>query len=145
MLHSVAVGIGVAATVLISTLAAFWFVRHRGRGARILFYALIGTMALPPPVFIIPLFVLIADHGLSSSLVVLGLVYAGWNSSFGLYLVHTYMKGLPGDVFEAAEIDGASSIQLLTRVLLPLSFPVLARSLCSASWRPGRTSSSRSS
>ena len=127
MLHSlVAVGVGVVVTVAISTLGAFWFTRHRGRLARVLRYALIGTMALPPPVFIIPLFILLADHGLSSNLLVLGLVYAGWNASFGLYLVYTYMNGLPNEVIEAARIDGASPLQLFVRVLLPLSRPVLA-------------------
>jgi ABC-type glycerol-3-phosphate transport system permease component len=127
MLHSlVAVGIGVVVTVAISTLGAFWFTRHRGRFARVLRYALIGTMALPPPVFIVPLFILLSDRGLSSNLTVLGLVYAGWNASFGLYLVYTYMNGLPTDVIEAARIDGASALQLFLRVLLPLSRPVLA-------------------
>jgi ABC-type glycerol-3-phosphate transport system permease component len=127
MLHSlVAVGIGVVVTVAISTLGAFWFTRHQGRFARFLRYALIGTMALPPPVFIVPLFILLSDRGLSSNLIVLGLVYAGWNASFGLYLVYTYMNGLPTDVIEAARIDGASARQLFLRVLLPLSMPVLA-------------------
>ncbi len=127
MLHSlVAVGVGVAATVAVSAAGAFWFFLHEGWPARVLRYVLIGTIALPPPVFIIPLFVLLSDHSATDNLLVLGLVYAGWNASFGLYLIYTYFKGLPPDVIEAARVDGASLLQLLWKVMLPLSRPVLA-------------------
>jgi ABC-type glycerol-3-phosphate transport system permease component len=127
MLHSaIAVGVAVVVTVGISAAGAFWFLGHDGRVARVARYCLIGTMALPPPVFIIPLFVLISAHGLANSLVVVGLVYAGWNASFGLYLTYAYFRGLPAEVLEAAEVDGASRLQLLWRVIVPLSKPVLA-------------------
>jgi ABC-type glycerol-3-phosphate transport system permease component len=127
MLHSaIAVAVAVVVTVLISAAGAFWFLRHEGRLARLARYALIGTMALPPPVFIIPLFVLLSSNGLSNSLIALGIVYAGWNGSFGLYLTYAYYRGLPPEVLEAAEVDGATGAQLLFRVLIPLSKPMLA-------------------
>ena len=127
MLHSaVAVGVAVVVTVGISAAGAFWFLGHDGRLARTLRYSLIGTMALPPPVFIVPLFVLLSEHSLTDNLFVLGLVYAGWNASFGLYLLYAYFRGLPGEVLEAAEIDGATRVQLLMRVIMPLSKPALA-------------------
>lgn len=127
MLHSIiAVGVAVVATVAISVAGAYWFLGHDGRLSRALRVCLIGTMALPPPVFIVPLFVLLSNHGLTDNLFVLGLVYAGWNASFGLYLMYAYFRGLPGEVLEAAEVDGATQLQLLTRVIMPLSRPVLA-------------------
>jgi ABC-type glycerol-3-phosphate transport system permease component len=126
-LHSViAVLVAVAATLVVSALGAFWFLHHDGLGARLLRYGLIGTMALPPPVFIVPLFVLLSDHTLTDNLFVLGLVYAAWNASFGLYLTYAYFRGLPQEVLEAARVDGASQWQLLLRVIMPLSLPVLA-------------------
>jgi raffinose/stachyose/melibiose transport system permease protein len=126
MLHSlVAVGIAVFVTVLVSASGAFWFLRHEGRLAKLLRIGLIGTMAIPLPAFIIPLFVLLADHGLTDNLIVMGLVYAGWNSSFGLYLTYAYFKGLPPEVLEAAQIDGATVVQQLRYVVMPLSKPVL--------------------
>jgi raffinose/stachyose/melibiose transport system permease protein len=127
MLHSViAVAVAVVVTVAISAAGAFWFLGHDGRVARAARFCLIGTMALPPPVFIVPLFVLLSDHGLTDNLVVVGLVYAGWNASFGLYLTYAYFRGLPVEVLEAAEVDGATRLQLLLRVIVPLSKPVLA-------------------
>jgi raffinose/stachyose/melibiose transport system permease protein len=126
MVHSlIAVGLAVVVTVGISACGGYWFYRHRGRPAKLLLIALIGTMALPAPVFIIPLFVLLADYRATDNLVVLALVYAGANSSFGLYLVYTFLIRLPGELAEAASVDGASTLQLFTRVLLPLSRPVL--------------------
>jgi ABC-type glycerol-3-phosphate transport system permease component len=127
MLNSaIAVGIAVIVTVIISAAGAFWFLRHDGRSSRLLLYGLIGTMALPPPVFIIPLFVMLSDYGLTDNLLVLGFVYAGWNASFGLYLMLAYFRGLPPELLEAAQVDGAGVLQVLTRVIVPLSKPALA-------------------
>lgn len=128
MLNSViAVTVGVVVTAAISSAAAFWFLRHRGRLARILRTALIGTMALPPPIFVIPLFVLLADWRLTDNLVVLGFVYAAWNGGFGLYLMYSYYRGaIPPEVLEAAEVDGASAFTQYRRLVLPLSRPALA-------------------
>jgi ABC-type glycerol-3-phosphate transport system permease component len=56
----------------------------------------------------------------------LGVVYAAWNAPFGLYLMYAFFDGLPSDVLEAAQVDGANSLQSLLRVLMPLSKPALA-------------------
>jgi raffinose/stachyose/melibiose transport system permease protein len=127
-LHSIiAVGVGVVATTAISALGAYWFFLHKGRVARTLRIALIGTMALPPPIFIIPLYVLLSDANLTNNLVVLGLVYAAWNASFGLYLIHAYLqRGLPTEVLEAARVDGASVWQTFRRIVIPLLRPAIA-------------------
>ncbi len=84
-------------------------------------------MAIPPPIFVIPLFVLLADWKATNNLVVLGFVYAAWNAGFGLYLMYTYYRGaIPPEVLEAAEVDGASSMRQFVRLVLPLSRPALA-------------------
>jgi ABC-type glycerol-3-phosphate transport system permease component len=127
MLHSlVAVGVAVVATMALSAGGAYWFTRHRGRLSATLRWVLIGTMAIPPPVFIVPLFVELSDWGFTDNLFMLGVVYAAWNAPFGLYLMYAFFEGLPAEVLEAAQVDGANSVQALTRVLLPLSKPALA-------------------
>jgi raffinose/stachyose/melibiose transport system permease protein len=126
MLNSVlAVGIAVVATVVISAAGAFWFLRHEGRVASVLRWSLIALMAVPLPVYIIPLFLQLSDRGLTDNLVVMGLIYAAWNSTFGLFLMYSYFKDLPAEVIEAATIDGATLLQLLRHVIVPLSKPVL--------------------
>lgn len=128
MIHSlIAVSIAVIATVYASATAAWWFFRYRNRATSALRVVLIGSMVLPAPVFVIPLYVLISQWSLANNLVVLGFVYAAVNSSFGLYLVYTYYKrGIPREVLEAAEVDGASSVRQFVSIVIPLARPILA-------------------
>jgi ABC-type glycerol-3-phosphate transport system permease component len=128
MVHSlIAVSVAVVATVFASATAAWWFFRYRQRAASALRAVLIGTMVLPAPVFVIPLYVLVSQWSLANNLVVLGFVYAAVNSSFGLYLVYTYYKrGIPREVLEAAEVDGASSTRQFISIVVPLARPILA-------------------
>jgi ABC-type glycerol-3-phosphate transport system permease component len=123
---AIAVGLAVIVTVVISVAGAAWFMRHHGRVASALRWAVIGTMAVPVPVFIIPLFLQFNDWGIGDNLVSLAFVFAAWNASFGLYLTHAYLQGLPRDVLEAADLDGASPFQQLRHIIVPLSRPVLA-------------------
>lgn len=126
MLNSLsAVSVSVVATVCVCSLGAYWFLLKQGRFARMLRFVIIGTMAVPPPVIILPLFSILNDWNLTNNLIVLGLVYAAWNASFGLYLMYAHLKGLPGEIIEAAQIDGASFFTVFSRVLLPMSRPVL--------------------
>lgn len=127
MMHSViAVVFSVGVTVVISCAAGFWFLRHQGLGARVLRGVLVGTMALPPPVFIIPLYVLLNGLSLTDNLLVLGLVYGTTNSAFGLYLMSSYyQRGIPVDVLEASELDGASPLRQFLSVVLPLGKPAI--------------------
>jgi raffinose/stachyose/melibiose transport system permease protein/N-acetylglucosamine transport system permease protein len=83
-------------------------------------------MAIPPPVFIIPLFVELSDWGVTDNLFMLGVVYAAWNAPFGIYLMYAFFDTLPAEVLEAAQVDGANALQVLLRVLMPLSKPALA-------------------
>lgn len=94
--------------------------------ATILRTVIIGTLALPGPIFIIPLFVLLSDLGLTNNLIVLGVVYAGTTAGFGLYLMHAYYKGIPSDIIEAAQVDGASLAKQFFLIVLPLSKPAIA-------------------
>ncbi|WP_332643523.1 carbohydrate ABC transporter permease [Aeromicrobium sp.] len=121
----ICVSIAVVLTVLLSAGGAFWFLRHKGRLAATLRVLVIAMMAVPLPAFIIPLFVQLSDWNLGDNLFVLGFVFAGWASPFGIYLTYTYMKELPHEVVEAAEIDGASTWQVFWHIMVPLSKPVL--------------------
>ena len=123
----VAVTIGVIVTAAISAAAAFWFLRHTGRARPNVADLAHRNDGDPSPIFIIPLFVLLADWSATNNLVVLGLVYGAWNAGFGLYLMYTYYRGaIPPEVLEAAEVDGASSLRQFVRLVLPLSRPALA-------------------
>lgn len=121
-----AVGVSVVVTGAVSALGAFWFLRHEGRFATALRLTLIGTLALPAPVFLVPLFTVLSDLRLTDNLVVLGVVYGTANARLGVYLMLAYYRSVPREIQEAARVDGASLWQQFSRVLLPVSLPALA-------------------
>lgn len=126
-IHSlVTVTLAVPLILSISLMGGVWFLRHTSRPARIMRYVLVGSIAIPRPVIIIPLFVGLSDFGLADNLVMLAVVFAGSIAGFGLYFTHSHLRSLPIELFEAAEIDGASLWQMMLHVFLPLSKPVLA-------------------
>jgi ABC-type glycerol-3-phosphate transport system permease component len=123
----IAVGTGVAIVVVVSALAAFWFLRHSGRLANVLLGGILSLWIIPYVIYIIPLFVMLSDAELTDNLLVLGVVYGAVNVPFGLYLLYAYFRdAIPSEILQAAEVDGASPWQTFYRIVLPLSKPALA-------------------
>lgn len=128
MVNSViAVSTGVVVACGLGAAAAFWFRRHTGWYAKILLIVMIGAQVLPWTLWLIPFFINLSNWHLTNNLVVLGVVYGALNGPFATWLMWSfYRQGIPGEVLEAAEVDGAGVIQQFARVVLPLSIPGLA-------------------
>jgi len=93
------------------------------RGANaIAFYFLVGT-AIPIQLYVVPLFFLWKNFGLLNTHLGLIIIYCATSSPFATYLIRSYMVALPKEFIEAAKIDGASKFQVMTQVILPLSWP----------------------
>ena len=125
-LNSAIVGIAVTAiAVAIGALAAYALSRLRffGRGAfaRILVYAYLA----PGTMLFIPLFVMMNNLGLRDSLVGLVLAHLTFSVPFAAWLLMGYFRSIPVELEEAAMVDGASRLQALLRIVLPLSGPAL--------------------
>ncbi|MET3368006.1 UNVERIFIED_CONTAM: multiple sugar transport system permease protein [Jeotgalibacillus campisalis] len=101
---------------------AFAHLRFRGRGA--LFSIVLATMMVPAQVTIVPVFMLIRGVGLSDTL--LALIIPAIPTAFGTFLMRQYFMGLPGELAEAAAIDGASPWRTFRSVYAPLAMPGLA-------------------
>ena len=117
------------ATTLLAAGAAYGFVRFRFAGRALLLTGVICLMAIPPVVVIVPLFLLMNDLGIvnqpSSAIVAeIGLLLP-----FATFLMFTYMKELPVELFEAAEVDGASRWRQFAEIAFPLSRPALATTM----------------
>lgn len=109
--------------VVIGGLAAFALARFRFAGNNALsFYLLVGT-SMPALLFMVPLYFMWARLGLVNSLPGLIIIYAALYSPFATYLLRSFLVSIPMDYEEAARIDGASDIQVLTRIILPLAWP----------------------
>ena len=115
----------VVLSLAVSCLAAYAIARMEFRGRDALFTLSTALMAVPPVVLIVPLFVLYSQIGLISTYSGVILIYAALVAPFSVYLLVTFFRTLPQDLFDAAVMDGASHLQILIRVVLPLSLAPL--------------------
>jgi cellobiose transport system permease protein len=118
-------GVITVSTVLFCTLAGFAFAKLRFRGRGPLFAIALGTMMVPPSLGVVPLYALMASLGLAgelSSVVLPSLVAA-----FGVFFMRQYLvRALPGELLEAARMDGASSLRTFWSIVLPVARPGMA-------------------
>jgi cellobiose transport system permease protein len=118
-------GIITVSTVLFCTLAGFAFAKLRFRGRDQLFALALGTMMIPPSLGVVPLYALMASLGLAgelSSVVLPSLVAA-----FGVFFMRQYLlRALPGELLEAARMDGATSLRTFWSIVLPIARPGMA-------------------
>jgi raffinose/stachyose/melibiose transport system permease protein len=112
-------------TCIVAGLAAYALARLRvvGNGAFIT-YILVAS-SLPAQMFLVPLFFMWARVGLYDSQLGLILINTGLFSPFATLLLRSFMIGLPTELEEAARMDGANEIRVLTRVVLPNVLPGL--------------------
>lgn len=112
----------VVATV-VATLAAFAIARLRFRGRTVLLRLLVALMVIPPAVLILPLFLGMQPLGLTNTYQGVILIYAGMLIPFSVYMLSSFFRTLPAELFEAARIDGASTLRILRSIVVPLSGP----------------------
>lgn len=115
-------------TTVISGFAAFVLSRYRFRTRRFWFMFLLCGLMLAPQVSLISNFQLLQTFHLYDSYTGLILVYTAFRIPFTMYLMWSYFMTLPPDIEEAACIDGCSNLQIFTRVVAPLSKPIVATS-----------------
>jgi multiple sugar transport system permease protein len=110
-------------TVLLATLAAYAFARMEFRFGKVLFFAVLFTMAFPPYTTLIPLYRIMTQLGLVNTYTGIVLVYVSGFLPLATWILYNYMSSLPVSIEEASQVDGASRMQVLWHVVLPLSLP----------------------
>ncbi len=116
---SVAIGIPAAA------MGAYAFAQLNFKGKQILFYAYLGLLMIPWTLTLIPLFLEVKTFHLFGSPWALILPYAAGSQPLLVFLFRVFFEGLPRELFESARIDGCPEVQILLRLVAPLSLPVL--------------------
>jgi multiple sugar transport system permease protein len=109
--------------VLCST-SGYAFARFRFGGRDALFAVYLATLMVPFAVTMTPLFIIVKSLGWTNTY--WGLIVPGMFSAFGTFLMRQFFSSLPGELEEAATLDGASAATTFRRVMLPLSGPALA-------------------
>jgi alpha-glucoside transport system permease protein len=121
--------------VTIAAFAAFAFAWMKFPFRDWIFLAFVGLLAVPLQLTFVPVLSFFVAHGIvPDNLTSLGLppwvglwlAHAGYGLPFSTYLLANFFRQLPSDLFESAEIDGAGTLTVFFRIVLPLSVPALA-------------------
>ena len=110
-----------AITLIVTSMAAFVFARERFPFSQVLLSLILAGVLIPIIGLMAPYFRLINALGLYDTRLALILTYTGINLPISTYLMHGYMRSIPGELEEAAVIDGATFLQRFTKVVFPLS------------------------
>ncbi len=115
----------VLGTLVSCSLAAYALARLRWPGRTASFALVLITMMLPYPVTMIPLYILFKNLGWVGTFFPLT-VPAFFGNAFFIFLLRQFFMSIPGELSEAAKVDGASEFRIYAQIILPLSLPALA-------------------
>jgi multiple sugar transport system permease protein len=125
--NSLVVALGSVLVVLsTSAMAAYPLARMRFPGRDLIFGVLVGSLMIPNAVLLVPQYVLTQRIGWLSTYQGMIVPEAAMVFAFGVFLLRQFFLGMPRELEDAALIDGAGPWQVFSRIILPLSQPVLA-------------------
>ncbi len=115
----------IAGTVFSSVWVAYGFTRIRFPGRGVVYAVVLGTMMIPSTVTMIPLYTIFSDLGWLNTLH--PLIWPMWcgGEAVNIFLVVQYLRTLPKEFNESAEIDGATDFGIFFRIILPSATPIM--------------------
>lgn len=112
------VSVTIVGMLLVSAFAAYELGCYQFPGKNAIFLLILSSMMLPMIVYIIPLYRFVYGLGWSDTLI--GLAIPSIPSAFSVFIIKQFLEGLPHDLIEAGEIDGAGHFKIFWRIVLPL-------------------------
>lgn len=120
LLNTILVSTGRAAlTLIICSMAAYALAIIKVPGGQVVLVVILALLMVPGDIFIVPNFAIIASLRLTDTLVALFLPSVF--DVFGVYLLYQFFRGVPRELIEAARIDGASHLRILTTIVVPVA------------------------
>ena len=116
---------GIIGTLVGSSLAGFGFARLRFPGRNFLFFLNLTTLMLPAWVVIVPHFMMFSAVGWLDTYLPF-IVPAFFGNAFYIFLFRQWFMGVPGELEDAARIDGCSTFRIFAQIFMPLAKPVIA-------------------
>ena len=108
-----------------ASLVGYGFARGRFKGRRVLFAILLGTMMLPNTVTMIPNYIIFTTLGWTNTYLPFIVPAFLGGTAFFIFLMVQFIRGIPGELDEAAKMDGCNSFQIYMRVIMPICVPTL--------------------
>lgn len=125
--NTVAVSIpAVVIPITIAAFAAYAFAWMKFPGRNLMFVVVVGLMVVPLQMALIPILRVYTNIGVTGTYPAVWLAHAGFGLPLAVYLLRNYMGSLPSSIIESATIDGADHFKIFSRLIVPLSVPVLA-------------------
>jgi multiple sugar transport system permease protein len=126
VINTLIIEAGVLSGRLIScTLVAYGFARLRAPGKNLVFTLLLATLMLPRAAILIPEYILFNSFGWVNTF--LPLIVPSWfGEAYAIFLMRQFFMTIPVELEEAARIDGATTLQIIWKLIVPLSIPVLS-------------------
>lgn len=117
--------ITVAITLVACVMAAYVIVRRRTKFVQMVFRLFLLGIAIPIQATIIPVYLMILEMGLYDTLWALILPSIGFAIPITILILTNFMRDIPKELFESMTVDGATDLQILRRLVLPMSAPAL--------------------
>lgn len=112
--------------ITVAAFAAYAFAWMDFPGRTALFAVVVGLMVVPLQMTLIPILRIYTGLGITGTFPGVWLAHTGFGLPLAVYLLRNYMGSLPSSLIESAQIDGADHYKIFTRLIVPLSTPVLA-------------------
>jgi multiple sugar transport system permease protein len=118
--------VAVVASLFLASLAAFALSRFHIPFRRSILLAMLAGNLLPPQILLIPVAKITESLGIYDTLFALIVVQVGFGLGFYTFVLYGFMRGIPGEILEAATVDGAGPARIYARIIMPLCRPALA-------------------
>ena len=114
------------ATLFLSSLAAYALARFRFPGDRLILFTYVAGMMLPFQILLLPVFKLSDALGLYDTYWAVIMIHTAFQLGFCTFVLRNYMRTVPGEILEAARIDGCGEFRIFWQIMIPLVVPALA-------------------
>jgi len=113
-------------TIFLSSLSAFALARYRFVGNRAIYFMYVAGTMLPFQILLLPVFLLNNKLGLYNTYYSVIIIHIAFQLGFCTFVLRNFMRTLPGEIMDAARIDGASEFGIYWRIVMPLTVPAIA-------------------
>ena len=117
--------ISLVLVICISFVLAYFLSRFKFKGRNLIYFIILFGMLIPIHALLIPLFIQFKTLNMFNQRYTLIIPYVAFAMPFSIFLIESYLSGIPIDMEEAAVIDGCSFMRMLFTIVMPLCTPIL--------------------
>jgi multiple sugar transport system permease protein len=112
--------------IFLSSLSAFALARYNFPGSRLIYFTYVAGTMLPFQILLLPVFLLTNQLGLYDTYAGVIIIHIAFQLGFCTFVLRNFMRTLPGEIMDAARLDGCNEWQIYYRIVMPLSIPGVA-------------------